>query len=101
MEDCMNAVAVVRDTVNGDCFLVACDSADGMDAERLEWGGLELAGWLRYPQQHDSTPNTDELKHAPYFTTCEHEDEHGKCERLILIVDDMAPEYCTEHEEDN
>lgn len=88
------AVAVLRDTSNGDCFLVSLNTTDDLDVERLDGSGLELSGWLRYPSQHDSHV-TDEWREAPNFTTC----EWGYCGRFILIIDDMAPEFCTEHEQ--
>lgn len=94
----MEAVAVLRDTSNGECYLVTADDTDAIDIERVNEGGYEVAGWLRYPRQAEQHPNTDEQKRAPLFTTCEHDIEGGTCERLILLIDDMAPEFCTEHE---
>jgi hypothetical protein len=88
------AVAVLRDTSTGDCFLVSTGTTDSLDVERLSESWLELVGWLRYPSQHDANV-TDEWREAPDFTTC----EWGYCGRLILIIDEMAPEFCNEHEQ--
>ncbi len=96
----LKAVAVLRDTSTGDCFLVNTGDRDGIDDERLAEGGLELAGWLAFPQQASGwlpseDSDDDEEEQLPSFTWC----DYGFCKRMILIVDGMAPEHCTEHEQ--
>lgn len=103
----LSTIAVIRDTSTGACFLVPCTTHDEIDTERLEGNGQELAGWLQHAEQYatdshklfaDTEDEADEsgltLYEGPQFTTCEHEG----CGRLIAIIDDMAPVYCTEHE---
>ncbi len=95
------AIAVLRDTSTGDCFLVNTGDKDDLDVPRLAEGGLELCGWLFHPEQAsnwvcDKDPCEEEHEGAePCFTWC----DYGLCKRMILIVDGMAPERCTEHEE--
>jgi len=94
------AVAVLRDTSTGDCFLVSTGTKDNLDEGRLQESWLELAGWLYAPdavtiKPSDVDPCEDDGDATPCFTTC----EQDGCERLILIIDDGAPEFCTRHEE--
>lgn len=88
-------VAVLRDTVNGECHLVPVDNTDGIDIPRIEEGQYELSGWLKYPCQFSVTSSTHEHARAPYFTTCEDE----TCGKLIMLIEEQAPEFCSEHEE--
>ncbi len=80
--------AVIRDTMTGDCQLVGFEN---LDTGRLEEFGLELAGYIK--DELDYT-YADKSK-QPYFTIC----VLDKCNKWILIVNDQAPEYCSEHEE--
>lgn len=90
---------ILRDTINGDCYVVGFDSPGELDLERIEAGGLELGGTVRNSTsvkivdteaEADGDDDPDQL----YFTTC----EHPGCGKWLLIIDDQAPEFCTEHE---
>ncbi len=96
------AVAVLRDTSTGDCILVNTGTKDNLDEVRLQESWLELAGWLHFPEQasgwvSDDCSCEDEDDPTPCFTTCEWEG----CERLIVLIDGQAPEYCSGHAEAN
>src|SRR3954462_4363435 len=88
------------DTSTGDCFLVSTGTKDNLDEGRLQESWVELAGWLYAPEEvtirpSDLDPCEDDADPTPCFTTCE---EDG-CERLIMIIDGGAPEFCGRHEE--
>src|SRR4051812_18709867 len=98
-------VAVLRETVNGDSFLVSVDSHDDLDAPRLEEAGYEISGWLKHPEQYQSddglTPeeefgayshDDDEVYTGPLFTNCAKRVRPGVgdkslCNRMIVIID--------------
>jgi hypothetical protein len=97
-------VAVLRDKSTGKCFLVETADYDQIDLDRLEESWLELAGWLEHPEQHNSghqfADGEEEAEESGaavwqglYFTGC----EHDGCDKMIAIIDDGAPEYCTVH----
>lgn len=106
----MQNIAVLRDNQDGQCWLVPATSSDEFDTDRLAEGNLEIAGWLDLPEQYnDQAIENDEYERQPMFTTCEmvvdpskpQADGSGRfCDRLILIINDGAPEFCTEHEEE-
>lgn len=96
---------VIRDTVDGTCRLLDFNDYE-LDIQRLEEGGWEVAGELDY---HQEVSYTEDDSNALQFTTCEHvvnphiaANDNAKpnrfCQRWILIIDDGAPEYCSDHE---
>lgn len=97
------SIAVLRNTITGICYLTAGEDG-GFDTERLAEGDLEVAGWLRRPEQYDAKASAkigcwcedgEGEDGLPCFTEC----ERDGCQRLLLIVDGGAPEFCSEHEQ--
>lgn len=110
----LTTTAVIRDTVTGACFLVPAAHHEAFDLERLDEAGYELSGWLQHQEQYreqawsDVDGDSDEpdergygydnlpVYQGPYFTECSRDD----CDKQIVIIDDGAPEFCTDHEEE-
>jgi hypothetical protein len=91
---------ILRDTSTSECYIVDFQESE-LDLERIEEAGLELAGPVRNHMaykfvdvENEDEPGEDHPDQL-YFTTCERDD----CGKWILIIDDGAPTYCTEHEE--
>jgi hypothetical protein len=78
---------VLRDYVNGDCYVVDFKQSE-LDLERLDYADLEVAGEV-------INLKSCETDNQLQFTSC----ENINCKRWILIIDDFAPENCAEHTE--
>lgn len=103
----LSTVAVLRNPSTGGCVLVHLNHRDELDTERAEEGGYELAGWLCHEQQYNSEGTDEVIDEAesdydheiPMFTDCLHnEGTEQKCDKMVMIIDDGAPSYCTTHE---
>lgn len=94
---------VIRDTQDGTCRLLEGYSYD-YDADRLLELNWEIAGELELNQEakfvDDGAMEFTQCERVvnPHIPANDNSRPNRFCQRAILIIDDGAPEYCSDHE---